>query len=228
MREGRTPGFLGSDFRVARWRNGRLFPDPLAVRDFVVIAPEYADNPLPGTAIEAADLVSRFGARVVDGQYDPVAASLRSPEIQLIHFAGHGSFDEDAPLQSQIRLSDHDLLPTDVRTFRQGLGSGPFVFLNACEVGEQGWAFTGIGGWADVFCDVGCAGFIGPYWEVDDEVARLAALRFYNGLAAGKPVGEAIRDVRRAFDEPGPFVHHPTWLAYSLHCQPNIRIDLRH
>jgi RNA polymerase subunit RPABC4/transcription elongation factor Spt4 len=223
----RTPGFLGSDFRVARWRNGRLFPDPLAVRDFVVIAPEYTDRPLPATAIEAADLVTRFGARVVDGQYDPVAASLRSPEIQLVHFAGHGSYVEGAPLQSQIRLADHDLLPTDVRTFRQGLGSGPFVFLNACEVGEQGWAFTGIGGWADVFCDVGCAGFVGPYWEVVDDVARLAALRFYDGLAAGKPVGEAVRDVRRAFDEPGPYAHHPTWLAYSLHCQPNIRIDLK-
>lgn len=224
--DGRSPGFLGSDFRLARWRNGRLFPDPLVVRDFVVIAPEYTDVPLPGTAVEAADLVSGFGARIVDGAYDPVAASLRSTEIQLIHFAGHGEYDETAPLQSLIRLSDQSLLPTDVRTFRQGLGRGPFVFLNACEVGEQGWAFTGIGGWADTFCDVGCVGFVGPYWAVDDEVARLAAHRFYGGLTAGKTVGEAIRDVRRAFDEPGPFVHDPTWLAYSLHCQPNIRIAL--
>jgi CHAT domain-containing protein len=213
---------------MARWRNGRLFPDPLAVHDFVVVAPDYIDEPLVGTAVEAADLVSRFGARAVDGDYDPVAAMLRSEGIQLVHFAGHGTYDEDAPLQSRIRLSDQALLPTDVRTFRQGLARGPFVFLNACEVGEQGWVFTGIGGWADTFCDVGCAGFVGPYWAVDDEVARLAALRFYDGLAAGKPVGEAIRGVRRAFDEPGPFVHHPTWLAYSLHCQPNIRIDLKH
>jgi CHAT domain-containing protein len=155
-----------------------------------------------------------------------VAASLRSPDIQIVHFAGHGTYDETAPVQSRIALSDQALLPSDVRTFRQGLGRGPFVFLNACEVGQQGWVFTGIGGWADTFCDVGCAGFIGPYWAVDDEVAREAALRFYDGLAAGRTVGEAIRDVRRAFDEPGPFHHHPTWLAYSLHCQPNIRIDL--
>jgi hypothetical protein len=224
--DGRAPDFLGSECRVARWRNGRLFPDPLKVRDFVVIAPEYTDQPLVETIFEAADLEKRFGARLVDGRYAPVATSLRSKDVQLVHFAGHGEFDEDAPQQSQIRLRDQAILPTDVRTFRQGLGKGPFVFLNACEVGEQGWVFTGIGGWADTFCDVGCTGFVGPYWAVDDQVAHAAALRFYDGLAAGRSVGEAIRDVRRAFDEPGPFLHHPTWLAYSLHCQPNIRIDL--
>jgi hypothetical protein len=226
--DGRAPDFLGSEFRVARWRNGRLFPDPLKVSDFVVIAPEYTDQPLVETVFEAADLEKRFGARLVDGRYDPVAASLKSKDVQLVHFAGHGEFDEGAPQQSRIRLRDQAILPTDVRTFRQGLGKGPFVFLNACEVGEQGWVFTGIGGWADTFCDVGCTGFVGPYWAVDDQVAHAAALRFYDGLANGRTVGEAIRDVRRAFDDPGPFRHHPTWLAYSLHCQPNIRIELAH
>ncbi len=224
--DGKPAGFLGADFRVARWRNGRLFPDPLSVHEFVVIAPEYQDEPLAQTAVEAAALVDRYRARIVAGTYDPVAASLRSSTTQLIHFAGHGAYDEESPQQSAISLADDTLLPTDVRTFRQGLERGPFIFLNACEVGEQGWAFTGIGGWADTFCDVGCAGFIGPYWAVDDQVARLAALRFYDGLASGQTVGAAIRHVRRGFDEPGPHQHSPTWLAYSLHCQPNLRIEL--
>jgi CHAT domain len=222
---GVTPGFLGSDFRVARWRTSRDYPDPLAVADFVVIAPTYVP-PLEETAVEAGDLAARFGARIVDGTYEPVKASLSSPDIHVFHFAGHGTYVDQRPAESRIELADIHLYPSDIETFRQSLQPGPFVFLNACEVGERGWSFTGIGGWADTFCGVGCTGFIGPYWKVNDSVAHQAAIRFYAALAAGRTVAEAAREIRLGFDAPGQHQHHPSWLAYSLHCPPNIHVTL--
>ena len=71
-----------------------------------------------------------------------------SKGIQLIHFAGHGDFDPDAAEISVIRLADSALVPRDLSRARLGQTAHPFVFLNACEVGEQGWALTKIGGWA--------------------------------------------------------------------------------
>ena len=102
----------------------------------------------------------------------------------------------------------------------------PFVFLNACEVGEQGWALTRIGGWAEAFTDIGFSGFIGPYWAVNDRIARKSAVLFYRSLSAGLTVGEAIRQIRLQFYADPDDAGHPSWLAYTLHCQPNIHIEM--
>ena len=50
-----------------------------------------------------------------------------------------------------IRLADSPLVPRDLSRARLGQTAHPFVFLNACEVGEAGWALTKIGGWAEAF-----------------------------------------------------------------------------
>ena len=83
-----------------------------------------------------------------------------------------------------------------------------------------------IGGWAEAFCQVGATGFVGPYWPVSDGVARKAALIFYRSLQAGETVGEAMIRIRQRFMEDDEDRHHPSWLAYSLHCHPNVRVEL--
>jgi len=223
---GRSDPFLGQAFSIARWKQARTFPDPLVVTGFAVIAPEYSLDPLPAAQDEANDLVERFGATKVAGRGPDVRRLQRSGEVQLIHFAGHGQYDPDRTEESVIKLADGPLLPRDLYRARIGRTMRPLVFLNACEVGERGWTLTQIGGWADAFCDVGFSGFVGPYWAVSDAVGRKAATLFYGQLAQGETVGGAMRAIRRRFDDDDEFAAHPSWLAYTLHCQPNVRVQL--
>ena len=100
------------------------------------------------------------------------------------------------------------------------------MFLNACEAGDSGWTLTKIGGWADAFCDVGFSGFIGPYWPVSDMVAGRAAHLFYEELSAEATVGEAVRALRQRFYTDDVARGHPSWISYTLHCQPNIHVQM--
>ncbi len=222
---GETAEMLGLAFSMARWKQGRFYPDPLKVAGFAAIAPTYPDNPLQHTSLEAQELERRYGARLVPGQYGEVTALLRSTGVQAIHFAGHGRFEPTTPTDSKIELADHPLVPSDVRTATVGRTDRPLMFVNACEVGNQGWSLTQIGGWADTFCDAGCTAFVGPYWAVNDRVAKKAAILFYDELGAGRTLGQAMQAIRRRFWEDDEFQYHPTWLAYSLHCHPNVTVQ---
>jgi CHAT domain-containing protein len=154
-----------------------------------------------------------------------VVQLLRSRGLQAIHFAGHGRFDPAAADASELLLADAPLRPTDVAGATIGQAERPLVFVNACEVGQQEWALTQIGGWAEAFCAAGCTAFVGPYWPVEDRVAARAARVFYEALRAGETVGQAMQAVRRRFQTDAEFPAHPTWLAYTLHCQPNVTVE---
>jgi CHAT domain-containing protein len=65
--------------------------------------------------------------------------------------------------------------------------------------------------------------FLAPLWSVTDTVARDFVQAFYDELAAGARVGDAMRAARtRARAADGD----PTWLAYVLYAQPNARVKL--
>jgi hypothetical protein len=227
-RGGETAPMLGLAFSMARWKTAARFPDPLVVTGFAVIAPQYTENPLKHNGDEAAELARIYGARLVPGQYIPVTDLLNSKDVQIVHFAGHGEFDPTS-IDGQIKLTDQALHPFDLHSTTIGQNTRPMVFLNACEVGEQGWSLTQIGGWAHAFTDAGFSAFVGPYWAVNDRIAKKASLVFYQALAEKKTVGEAMQEIRRHFweDEDMDYRYHPTWLAYTLHCQPNVTVDLK-
>jgi pimeloyl-ACP methyl ester carboxylesterase len=227
---GKAAPILGTAFSIARWKADRDLPDPIVVSEFHVVAPSYENETkkLPAADLEANELVARFRAkRVTPGKRKQVLKLLKSKNLQVLHFSGHGKFGE-TPNDSTISLLDTplDLIDLNSAAFADADDphDPPLVFLNACEVGEQGWSLTQIGGWAEAFCMAGCAGFVGPYWAVNDTVARKAALLFYGKLQEGATVGEAMREVRRQFTADEEHRYHPTWLAYTLHCQPNVTV----
>ena len=68
---------------------------------------------------------------------------------------------------------------------------------------------------------LGCGAFVGSLWPVRDATAVAFAEAFYRRLAAGVPIGEAMRqargEVRRLFPD------DPTWLAYCCFADPLAR-----
>ncbi len=146
--DGQTSPMLGVAFSVARWRQDRAVPTPLTASGFAVVAPDYKlANPslqlevLPIAQQEATDLISMFAGRLVPGNYGEVTGLLRSPDVQAIHFSGHGKFDPVSAGNSKIDLIDNPLLPSDIQGAISRLPGRPLIFLNACEVGDQGWSY---------------------------------------------------------------------------------------
>lgn len=221
---GETAPMLGRTFAMTRWKRERTLPSPLAVTGFAAVAPAYNGRRLPGTPAEIGALASRYRAREVAGTFDIVGAELRSPALHAIHFSGHGTFDPNQPDEGQLVLTDRPLRLADVRDvdFRRA-ERPPLVFLNACQVGGQGWSSGGIGGWAAAFGDAGASAFVGPYWSVNSQIASLAALQFYQALET-ETLGQAMRAVRNRFATDPRSAFHPTWLAYTVHGHPNATV----
>jgi pimeloyl-ACP methyl ester carboxylesterase len=143
-----------------------------------------------------------------DASRPALERAFRSGKYDVIHYAGHAFFDEADPASSGILcagkavLSGRDLA---------GLGNLPaLVFFNACEAGRVRRATRGGQaapsmreridrnvGLAEAFLRGGVANYVGTYWPVGDEPAKLFAEQFYRSLMKGQSIGEALLAGRR-------------------------------
>lgn len=220
--------FWGETFSIGRWDPARPIPQPLMVTHSSVVVPDYPDArmKLPYAQHEIETLVTICGAEAVSGRRADVVGLLQRGGWQMVHFACHGEYDKENPDLSKLLMEDSPLLAATIAAAATGVaGDRPFVFLNACAVGQQGITLTHLGGWAEVFCANGFSGFVGPLWEVDDEVAYTASGLFYKSLRAGATLGEALQNVRQQWKgASGDVRFNPTWLAYSLHSDPMLKV----
>ncbi len=142
-----------------------------------------------------------------DASRPALERAFRSGKYDVIHYAGHAFFDEADPAASGILcagkavLSGRDLA---------GLGNLPaLVFFNACEAGRVRRARAGQAapsmraridrnvGLAEAFLRGGVANYVGTYWPVGDEPAKLFAEQFYRSLMQGQSIGDALLAGRR-------------------------------
>lgn len=221
--------------RLARWLRrepqgtATYEPGPtLRLQSLAVLAP--SDSGLPAAQRERAFLATLIkkhnlkDASPTQLTRTAVKRLLENGEYTWVHVAAHGNFyPEDPDGESAIWLEGDQPLTSKaiigavenyVREHRPA-----FVF-NACEVGRQGWAITGLGGWASRLIGAGAALFLAPLWIVNDGAALKFSKAVYQSLLAGQTVAEAIRQGRLAARREGD----PTWLAYSLYAHPNARI----
>ena len=150
---------------------------------------------------------------------------LRNGGFQVLHFATHGQFNSEDADQSQLELADGTLIPADLQgSGLRGIRKGrPLVFLNACNIGRSAFGLTGLGGWADkLFNEAQVSAFVGTLWEVTDDLAAEFSAQFYDALAAGKTLSEALHTARMHIRELAPA--NPTWLAYTLYGDPNATV----
>jgi pimeloyl-ACP methyl ester carboxylesterase len=158
-----------------------------------------------------------------------VTAEFESGRYDVIHYAGHASFDEKLPGDGGLALADGDLTGAHL----SALGRlPPLVVFNACESArlrggaarkrvsaqrEAGMARNL--SLAETLLRAGLAHYVGTHWPVDDASATAFATVFYRELLRGS-VGNALVKARRA-------VHarrSPDWADYVHYGDAEFRL----
>jgi CHAT domain len=169
------------------------------------------------------DIVERIGAL----ECDPVEilALILNEEFDVIHFAGHGVFDEQSPARSGwVFGKDYIVSAREIFRARR---VPRLVFANACfsAVVTPGQALTAaemnrqLAGLAEAFFERGIMNYIGTGWPVDDLPAVTFAKAFYERVLRGEPLGDALSTARQQIQDQGP-----TWGAYQHYGQVTSRL----
>jgi hypothetical protein len=121
-------------------------------------------------------------------------------DYDVVHFIGHGEFDEDAQEGYLIFEDGHGRLDKiNTRTAREILAQREIrlVFLNACETGRGGQADFNRG-IAPALVAGGLPAVVANQYNVLDLSATEFAQHFYWALAQGATLGSAAREARIA------------------------------
>jgi CHAT domain-containing protein len=167
---------------------------------------------LPATADEAAHLRA---VRLADGEATAAAVLQALPEAAWVHFACHASGRPDRASASGLHLHDRVLHVPEISRARPR--GGELAYLSACSTGRGGYfqADEAVH-LASAFQLAGYRHVIATLWPVNDQVAAMAARRFYRLLGddpggAAAALHDVARHLRRRFpDDPrvwAAFVH---------------------
>lgn len=119
---------------------------------------------------------------------------------QVVHFIGHGEFDEERGEGSLIFVNENDgeyrLGERSVREIFRGRGLS-LVFLNSCESGSGGTADFNKG-IAQSLVAHGLPALVANQYSVLDSSATSFAQHFYWSLAQGMSIGQSAREARIA------------------------------
>jgi hypothetical protein len=155
---------------------------------------------------------------------DPVEilALLLSEEFDIVHYAGHGVFDEKDPSHSGWVFGRDRIL--SAREIFRARRVPRLVFANACfsAVIKERPAMTfdemnrRLAGLAEAFFERGVRNYIGAGWPVDDGPAVQFATVFYENALAGETLGDSVAEARKQILGQGS-----TWGAYQHYGQVN-------
>ncbi len=236
--------FLCCRFELTRWLAGNAAPPedlgiagPGAARIVCIEAgstlPEHPLARAPTECRHLVDFAKRHhgveSCQISDASYDEVERTLQVDGNAIIHFIGHNKFEAAEPNISRFLLADgrtfrpRDLLRGEIESrIRQ---DRPLVFFNCCQVAQQGYALSRLGGWASRWIiDCGCGAFIGPQWSVRDDSSYLFAKTFYASLERGETIAKAVQGARLKVRKEKPA--GVGWLAYAVYAHPNARLRL--
>jgi len=188
---------------------------------------------LPGAQAECTMLQEVFAATAVPPTSSEVQDVMEMPgRFDILHFACHGLANPssiwDSGLMMQGQMKDNayrqdNLMSSQVEAFadlQETHAPGPLVFLNACQVGRQGYNLTGTGGFARAFIKSGTGAFVSTHWSVGDLSALDFAKTFYEQLLEGKNMMTAVAAARQAAKNK----EEMTWLSYVVYADPYARL----
>jgi hypothetical protein len=163
-----------------------------------------------------------------------ITAEFESGRYDVIHYAGHASFDAQRPGDGGLALADGELTGAHL----SALGRlPPVVVFNACESARLRRRSTRRSGargraptlrarsiarnltLAETLLRAGLAHYVGTHWPVEDASATAFASAFYAHLLHGS-IGSALVKARRAVHAR----HSPDWADYVHYGDAEFRL----
>jgi CHAT domain-containing protein len=149
-------------------------------------------HPLRFAHTEVEEIVSLFGSRAQslyekDALKDEVEKQLE--DADYLHFACHGEFDPQEPLQSGLLMSHGEKLTLQDILERTAPSQARLAILSACQTAItdfQELPEEAIG-LPSGFMQAGIPGVIGTLWPVNDLSTALLMIRFYQYHLEGDP-----------------------------------------
>ncbi len=169
----------------------------------------------------ALDGLVRRGMVEVDrleaGTLSALQQPLRLREYHVLHFVGHGGYDEDAQ-DGALALEGADgttrlVTGRDLGMMVRGHRSLRLIVLNACE-GARSARDDPFAGVAQALVRQGIPAVIAMQFEISDRAALLFSQSFYQAIADGLPVDVAMVEARRAMFADGSEVEWATPVLY--------------
>jgi hypothetical protein len=249
---GGSSPFLGAHAALARWPLSEHKPRPrprssVAVRTGAVLTADYTGvsgwGRLESALAEAAEVATLFdppAATVAPELWAVIDLFRGKPQGDVLHVALHGQYDGQGDQEGIVLLTKSPaggataqfLTPAELENGE--LEHGPFVFLNACQVGTDERVLGDYGGFASTLLRIGAVGVVAPLWNVKDDVAAAFARQFYAATLPADPgtdpvpVAEAVRAVRATYTEEGVRAGtaglHATLIAYQVFGHPRLRL----
>lgn len=193
---------------ASSWLRARETVPPRGGRQVLVRGPGLATG-----GAEVTRLADRYGGATVlehrDASVPRVLAELDG--AGLAHIAAHGTFRTDGPMFSALRMADGPLIVHDF----ERLGRSPYrIILSCCDTAR----FATVGadellGLVTALLPLGTAGVVACSAPVNDAAVVPLMLALHEGLEAGLPLAEALRDARAAL--PQDALHRATGWAFT-------------
>ena len=186
---------------------------------------------LPASADEAR-LVGRYGDSAVVRLRDSASEAYlkRAPlgEFRVLHFATHAVVDDRSVARTAIALTpeaqeDGFVAPAELAAFSL---HADLVVLSACRTaGGVLVAGEGVQGLTAPLLQAGARSVVATRWRIADRVALRMMQPFYDALAAGLAVGDALRAAKLAALRRGALPRE--WATFTAVGDPLVRIPLR-
>jgi hypothetical protein len=240
--------YFGTDLRLTRQFRTMLAGAPGIAPPInkslriLVIADPAPDLRLPGALQEGQEVVKilqehqellrgQLEIEIVSclgpAQCDPIKilGLLLNETFDVVHYSGHGRFDEDKPNRSGWVFSSKVTL--SAREIFRARQVPRVVFANACfsAVTSRGQESSveqtnqKLAGLAEAFFARGVQNYIGTGWAVDDAAAVEFAQVFYTQAMKGELLGDALAAARVKIFDKGS-----TWGAYQHYGHSSARI----
>lgn len=158
-----------------------------------------------------------------------ILQKLRSGKYNVIHYSGHAAFNPQKSSQSHLVCANST--PLFAEQIERILQGNPLVFLDACHSGAITSTASGtqIGtlqeGLIASFLRKGAVACIGALWAVDDELAAELAVHFYQSIADGATIGEALRIARTQIRKQD--AHSISPYAFAMYGDPMYKLFAR-
>ena len=155
--------------------------------------------------------------RLETGTLAELLPPLRQNEYHVLHFIGHGGYDEEAH-DGALAFEDEDrntrlVTGRDLMQMISGHRSLRLVVLNACE-GARSASDDPFGGVAQALVRRGIPAVVAMQFEISDPAALEISPSFYQAIAQGRPVDVATVEARKTMFARGHTVEWATPVLY--------------